>query len=79
MIYDYKTKWTDYDLRISVYGNMQMYNLAYSIEHMFYEDGYRKDLYEQIFEIDPETKFTKGHTSTSLREELKRLGGLNEV
>ena len=78
MLVDYKTKWTDYDLRITVYGNMQIHNLAHSIENMVYEDGHRKDLYEQIFEIDPETKFTKGHASMTLREELKRLGGLNE-
>lgn len=78
MLIDYKTKWTDYDLRISVYGNMQIHNLAHSIENMVYEDGYRKDLYEQIFEIDPETNFTKGHSSMTLREELKRLDGLNE-
>ena len=78
MLVDYKTKWSDYDLRITVYGNMQIQNLANSIENMVYEDGRRKDLYEQIFEIDPETKFTKGHASMTLREELKRLGGLNE-
>jgi hypothetical protein len=78
LIFDYKTKWQHYDLRISVYGNKQMQDLADAIEHKFYSDGVRIDLYEQILELDPNTKFTPGYLPETLREELERLGGLNE-
>jgi len=70
---DYKTKWYDYDLRISVYGTDQMQDLADAIEHKFYNDGLRKDLADQIKELDPDTKFDKGYTTKMLKEELERL------
>lgn len=78
IIFDYKTKWQHYDLRISVYGNKQMQDLADAIEHKFYSDGARVDLYEQILELDPNTKFTSGYLPETLRKELERLGGLNK-
>ena len=78
MIWDFKTKWEDYDLRISVHGTRQMQDLADAIEREFYDKGYRKHLYEQILELDPNTKFTSGYLPKTLRDELKRLGGLNE-
>jgi len=70
---DYKTKWRDYDLRISVYGTEQIQDLAYSIEERYYEKGYRKDLADQIKELDPNTKFDEGYTISMLKEELNRL------
>ena len=70
---DYKIKWYDYDLRISVYGTDQMQNLADAIEHKFYNDGLRKDLADQIKVLDPNTNFDKGHTTKMLKEELDRL------
>lgn len=39
MIWDYKTKWEYYDLRISVTGNDQIHALAEDIEIRFYERG----------------------------------------
>jgi len=78
LIFDYKTKWQNYDLRISVYGNRQMQDLSDAIERKFYDDGVRVDLYEQILELDPNTKFTPGYLPETLREELERLGGLHE-
>jgi hypothetical protein len=70
---DYKTKWEWYDLRISVYGTDQMQDLSDAIEHKFFSDGRRESLAEQIKELDPQTKFDKGYTTESLREELNRL------
>jgi hypothetical protein len=70
---DYKTKWYEYDLRISVYGTDQMQDLADAIEHKFYNDGYRKDLADQIKELNPKTKYDKGYSIDSLRNELERL------
>jgi hypothetical protein len=70
---DYKTKWYDYDLRISVYGTDQMQDLSDAIEHKFYSDGRREELAEQIKELDPKTKYDKGYSIDSLRNELQRL------
>lgn len=70
---DYKTKWYEYDLRISVYGTDQMQNLADAIEHKFYSDGLREDLADEIKELDPNTKYNKGYTIDSLKSELERL------
>jgi hypothetical protein len=78
MIWDYKTKWEWYDLRISVYGTDQMQNLADAIEHKFYSDGLREDLADQIKELDPNTNFDKGYTTKMLKEELDRLENIND-
>lgn len=73
LLVDYKTKWTWYDLRISVYGDERMNDLADSIEEKYYNKGYRADLAEQIKELDPDTKFDSGYTTKMLKEELDRL------
>jgi len=72
---DYKTKWEWYDLRISICGTEQMYNLSDAIEHKFYNQGRREDLVDQIKDLDPNTKFDKGYTIKMLEEELDRLEG----
>jgi len=78
LIFDYKTKWHDYDLRISVHGTSQMHDLSDAIERKFYDDGLRVDLYEQILGLDPRTKFSPGHLPSDLRKELDRLEDFNE-
>jgi hypothetical protein len=75
---DYKTKWDWYDLRISVYGTNQMNDLADAIEHKFYSDGFRKDLADQIKELDPNTNFDKGYCTENLKKELDRLETIND-
>jgi len=75
---DYKTKWDWYDLRISVYGTNQMNDLADAIEHKFYNDGFRKELADEIKELDPNTKYNKGYSIDSLRNELERLETIND-
>jgi hypothetical protein len=75
---DYKTKWYDYDLRISVYGTDQMQDLADAIEHKFYSDGRRQELAEEIKELDPNTKYNSGYSIDSLRNELERLETIND-
>jgi len=70
---DYKTKWYDYDLRISVYGTDQMQDLADAIEWKFFNKGRRESLASQIKELDPNTKYTSGYDTDSLKEELDRL------
>ena len=39
MMWDYKTKWTDYDLRISISGPKYLQDLADAIERKTYKDG----------------------------------------
>lgn len=73
MIWDYKTKWTDYDLRISISGNDQMQSLSDAIESEFYETECRKDLAEQIKKLDLFTKYNSGNTITQLKDQLEKL------
>lgn len=43
LLYDWKTKWEWYDLRISIHGTDQMWWLADAIEGHFYREGKRKE------------------------------------
>lgn len=52
-ITDYKTKWTDYDLRISIIGTEDLQNLSDAIEDSTYQNGRRKYLLSQIELISP--------------------------
>jgi hypothetical protein len=74
MMFDYKTKWSDYDLRISISGDVEMWRLATSIENKFNEDGYRKDLIKQIKKYEPE--FNEPYLITKELEE--KLGELEK-
>lgn len=78
IIFDYKTKWHHYDLRISISGSEQMWDLATAIEDRFYEQGRREDLAQQIKDLDPNTSFNKGSLMKDLEAELERLDGVNE-
>lgn len=73
MIFDHKTKWTDYDLRISIAGDEQCQDLANSIEQYYYREGYKKDLVDRIKDIDKDTKYNSGYSTDSLEKELRRL------
>lgn len=75
---DYKTKWYDYDLRISVYGTEQMQDLSDAIEWKYFNKGRRQSLAEQIKELDPNTKYNAGYDTDSLRDELDRLETKND-
>ena len=71
-IWDYKTKWTHYDLRISVVGDEQISTLAGDIEKAFYEKGYRESLLDAIKRIEPDFKKT-WMNADSLSEYLEEL------
>jgi hypothetical protein len=58
---DYKTKWDDYDLRISICGDKQLNDLASDIETMFYRNGFRAHLLEVIKKKEP--SFNKDYMS----------------
>jgi hypothetical protein len=72
-IWDYKTKWTDYDLRISIAGDEQCQNLADSIRSKYYRDGHRAELYQRIIDIDKETKLRPYSSLEDLKKEIDRL------
>jgi len=57
---DWKTKWSDYDLRISIVAPKHLQDLAGWIEHGFYSDGRQKELVEQIKALDPEASIMWG-------------------
>jgi hypothetical protein len=52
-MYDYKTKWQWYDLRISVSGNKQIQDLADDIEAVYYRKGQKQDLLDEIYKYNP--------------------------
>lgn len=53
---DYKTKWSEYDLRISITGPEHLHYLANDIEHGFYDRGYKEYLTKYLKDLDPKAK-----------------------
>jgi hypothetical protein len=53
MMWDYKTKWSDYDLRISISAPKHLQDLADAIEDKTYRDGRKSELIEQITKLEP--------------------------
>ena len=69
---DWKTKWYDYDLRISIVAPKHLQDLAGWIEDGFYSDGRQKELVEQIKALDPEASILWGRVSR-LEKQLEEL------
>jgi hypothetical protein len=57
---DWKTKWSDYDLRISIHAPKHLQDLGGWIEDGFYSDGRQKELVEQIKALDPDASILWG-------------------
>ena len=76
MFYDWKTKWSHYDLRISIVAPKHLQNLADWIERGYYSDGRQKELVEQIKKIDPNAGIIWGSVSR-LEEQLEQLENKN--
>jgi len=57
---DWKTKWYDYDLRISIHAPKHLQDLVGWIEDGFYSDGRQKELVEQIKALDPDASIIWG-------------------
>jgi len=72
MFMDWKTKWSDYDLRITIYAPSHLMDLSSAIETKFYKDGRCKELVEQIKELDPEASIMWGSISR-LEKQLEKL------
>jgi hypothetical protein len=62
MMRDWKTKWHDYDLRISISAPQHLQSLSDSIERYVWDRGFRKELVESIKKRDPD--FDNTHWTT---------------
>ena len=73
-LWDWKTKWYNYDLRISISGPKHLQDLADDIEHGFYSRGRQKELVEQILKLDPNAPIIWGSIERfeAQLEELER-------
>jgi hypothetical protein len=69
---DWKTKWSDYDLRISIDAPEHLQNLADDIEDGLYKRGRQEELIKEILEIDPNASIMRGNTQM-LSEQLEKL------
>ncbi len=67
-IWDYKTKWEWYDLRISISAPKHLQDLASAIENDFYSRGRQKDIAEDILKLDPEAKIIWGSVDMLIKQ-----------
>ena len=72
LIWDYKTKWSDYDLRISISGPSHLQSLSNGIESQFFKEGKENELVEQIKAIDPNANIIGGSIER-LQKQLEEL------
>jgi hypothetical protein len=72
LIVDWKTKWTHYDLRISVHAPEHLQELASAIEDRFYSQGRQEELVEQIKKLDLNASIIWGSISR-LEKQLQEL------
>jgi hypothetical protein len=68
MMNDYKTKWADYDLRISISAPEHLHNLANAIEGEYFSQGRQKELAEQIKELDPNASIIWGNVNRLVKQ-----------
>ena len=69
---DWKTKWSNYDLRISIHAPEHLQELASAIENRFYSRGRQEEIVEQIKAIDPDAGIIWGNIER-LEKQLEEL------
>ena len=69
---DYKTKWEDYDLRISISAPKHLQDLADDIEHGYYSRGKQEELVAEIKKLDPTASIIWGSID-KLAKQLEEL------
>lgn len=72
MFIDWKTKWDNYDLRISISAPKYLQDLADDIEEGFYSRGRQKELVDEIKMINPDAPIIWGSIKR-LEEQLEEL------
>jgi len=65
---DWKTKWQDYDLRISIHAPKHLQDLAEDIEHGFYSRGAQEELVAKILAIDPNASIIWGSVERFIKQ-----------
>jgi hypothetical protein len=68
MIWDYKTKWEWYDLRISISAPKHLQDLADAIERDFYSRGRQEEIVDQIKKLDPKAKIMMGSVDLLVKQ-----------
>ena len=68
MIWDYKTKWEWYDLRISISAPKHLQDLADAIEKDFYSRGRQEEIVDQIKKLDPKAKIMRGSVDLLVKQ-----------
>ena len=74
---DWKTKWSHYDLRISIHGHKHLQDLAGDIEHGFYSRGRQEELVAEIKKLDPNASIIWGSVSR-FEKQLEELENKND-
>jgi hypothetical protein len=69
---DWKTKWQDYDLRISIHGPKHLQDLADDIEYGFYSRGRQEELVDEIKKLDTNASIIWGSIKR-LEKQLEEL------
>jgi hypothetical protein len=69
---DWKTKWQDYDLRISIHAPKHLQDLADDIESGFYSRGRQEELVADIMRLDPKASIIWGSIDR-LERQLEEL------
>jgi hypothetical protein len=75
MFWDWKTKWSDYDLRISISGPKHLQDLADAIENKVYRNGREEELVSEIKKLDPNASIIWG----SIERLEKQLEDLEKI
>jgi len=73
--WDWKTKWSDYDLRITIGAPKHLQELADAIETKVYHIGREEELIEQIKKLDPNAGIIRG----SIERLVKQLENLENT
>jgi hypothetical protein len=74
IMWDYKTKWSDYDLRISISGPQHLQDLADAIELYTYRTGARQEILEELNNMpEAKDKFKDYDSLESLRDLFHKL------
>jgi hypothetical protein len=75
---DWKTKWQDYDLRISIHAPKHLQDLADDIEHGFYSRGRQEELVAEIKKLDANASIIWGSIER-LEKQLNELENKTET
>ena len=67
-MWDYKTKWTNYDLRISISGPEHLVNLSSAIEQDYYSRGRQDEIEKKIKKLDPNFTVIRGSVDNLIKQ-----------